>query len=975
MGLKLEKGLFHQTEAVNRINKVFENVRILNNTNKFANPIVNIHSNVLLNNIKELNSSIPSLLKGNIDIDNYLNIDIKMETGTGKTYVYTKTIFELNKNYGIHKFIILVPSLPIKLGTKNFISSFESYSHFKDQYNKSIDLYVLEAKKSNKKGKESFPSSIRGFVESSELIKDRIGVLLVNMQLFKDNSMLTKDYSSTAEDFSIPSDALNATRPFIIIDEPHRFSKNNKTFEFIREKIKPQCIIRFGATFPDVRIGRITAKDYHNLIYNLGSCEAFNSNLVKGVKVKYLESPSGNNIKIKVLDLKNKNIARLELINENGKKTFELEKGDSLKQIDSSFENVHIEGIGKTLVLSNGQELNKGSEIYADIYSTSYQKVMIENALDAHFKVEKENFKRKDKIKTLALFFIDDIDSYRENKQNPQPTYLKDIFEKVLKKKIEKELQNINVEDANELLYKNYLEATLKDISNCHGGYFAKDNNDSDENIAEEVNQILINKEQTLSIYKNNGKFNVFRFIFSKWTLKEGWDNPNVFTIAKLRSSGSENSKIQEVGRGLRLPVNDSLSRVSNEQFYLNYIVDFTEKDFAKKLIDEINGDINENKVITNEQITGLANDLNKTSNEVFIELLTKNYIDMDKNIIIENRDNLFSEYPSLTTGLKSNKVINVNEKVVHKARIRKSKFNEIKELWRLLNRKYFISYSEISDDDIVSSLVNILKNGIEGINELTSYENTIETDEYGAFLVKEASVEYGIEGENILYNEFLDMVYSRTNIPIKLIHKSLVEFNKIKNISDSFFNNNTLINFITKINEWKYKTLFGKFKYTSTDIENEETALTNKDGSPKEYVSEGSLGVGFTENLNPSDNYLYDLCLYDSDLEKKNITTNNDEVIVFGKIPTRSIRIPLIDGATYSPDFMYVVKRDNDVKELNLVIETKDYKNYNEIPSDQQFKIECARKFFEQLKEDGYDVKFKVQINNTQISNLIKNL
>lgn len=975
MGLKLEKGLSHQIEAVNRINKVFENVRILNNTNKFANPIVNIHSNSLLNNIKELNSSIPSSLKGNIGIDDYLNIDIKMETGTGKTYVYTKTIFELNKNYGVHKFIILVPSLPIKLGTRNFISSFESYSHFKDQYDKSIDLYTLEAKKNNKKGKESFPSSIRAFVESSELIKNRISVLLVNMQLFKDNSMLTKDYSSAVEDFSIPSEALKATRPFIIIDEPHRFSKNNKTFEFIREKIKPQCIIRFGATFPDVKNGRIITKDYHNLIYNLGSCEAFNSNLVKGVKVKYLESPNGNNIKIKVLDLKNKNIARLELINENEKKIYELERGESLKQIDSAFENVYIEGIGKTLLLSNGQELNKGSEIYADIYSTSYQRVMIENALDAHFKVEKENFKRKDKIKTLALFFIDDIDSYRENKQNPQPTYLKDIFEKVLKKKIEKELQNIDVEDSDELLYRNYLEATLEDISNCHGGYFAKDNNDSDENIAEEVNQILINKEQTLSIYKNNGRFNVFRFIFSKWTLKEGWDNPNVFTIAKLRSSGSENSKIQEVGRGLRLPVNDTLSRISNEQFYLNYIVDFTEKDFAKKLIDEINGDVNENKVITNEQITKLAIDLNKTNNEIFIELLTKNYIDMDKNIIIENRDNLFSEYPSLTKGLKSNKIINANEKVEHKARIRKNKFNEIKELWKLLNKKYFISYSKIGDEDIINSLVNILKEGIEGINELTSYENTIETDEYGAFLVKEASVEYGIEEENILYNEFLDKVYSRTNIPIKLIHKSLVEFNKIKNISDSFFNNNTLINFITKINEWKYKTLFGKFKYSSTDIENEETALTNKDGSPKEYVSEGSLGVGFTENLNPSDNYLYDLCLYDSDLEKKNITTNNDEVIVFGKIPTRSIRIPLIDGATYSPDFMYVVKRDNDVKELNLVIETKDYKNYDEIPSEQQFKIECAKKFFEQLKEDGYDVKFKVQINNTKMLDIIKSL
>jgi type III restriction enzyme len=975
MGLKLEKGLNHQTEAVNRINKVFENVHIFKNTYKYANPIVDLKSNNLLNNIKKLNSSIPTSLNGNIGVEDYLNIDIKMETGTGKTYVYTKTIFELNKNYGIHKFIILVPSLPIKLGTKNFINSFDSISHFKDQYDKSIDLYVLDAKKSNKKGRDNFPSPIRSFVESSELIKNRISVLLVNMQLFKDNSMLTKDYGTTVEDFSIPSEAINATRPFIIIDEPHRFSKSNKTFDFINNKIKPQCIIRFGATFPDIKVGREVKKDYHNLIYNLGSCDAFNQNLVKGVKVKYLESPDGNNAKIKVLDLNNKKTVKLELITETTKKTFELEKGDSLKQLDNSFENVYVDGIGKTLLLSNGQELNKGSEIYTDIYSTSYQTIMLEDALDAHFKTEKENFKRKDKIKTLALFFIDDIDSYRENKQNPQPTYLKDIFEKLLKKKITKELQNIDTNNDDELLYKMYLEATLEDISSCHGGYFSRDNNDSDENIAEEINQILVNKEETLSIYKNNGHFNTFRFIFSKWTLKEGWDNPNVFTIAKLRSSGSENSKIQEVGRGLRLPVNESLSRISNEQFYLNYIVDFTEKDFAKKLIQEINGDISENIIITDEQISNLANNLNKPINDVFIELLTKNYIDINKNIIVDNRDKLFSEYPSLTVGLKTNKIINANKKIEHKAKIRKDKFNEIKELWNILNKKYFISYSDIKDDEIINSLFNILKEGIEGTNQLVSYENTIHTDETGAYMVNEASVEYGVEEETIPYNVFLNKIYNSTSIPIKLIHKSLVLFNKEKHIEDSFFNNNTLINFICKINDWKHNTLFGKFKYTSSSIENEETALTNKDGSPKEYVSEGSLGVGFTENLNPSKNYLYDLCLYDSDLEKKNITTNNDEVIVFGKIPTRSVRIPVIDGATYSPDFMYVVKRDNDVKELNLVIETKDYKLESEIPSDQQFKIDCARKFFEQLKDDGYDVKFKVQINNTQISNLIKNL
>ena len=975
MGLKLERSLRHQTEAVDRINKVFENVPIINNSIKYANPIINLTSNILLSNVKQLNETLPYSLKGRVSIDNYLNIDIKMETGTGKTYVYTKAIFELNKNYGIHKFIILVPSLAIKIGTTNFINAKETISHFKDQYDKTIDLYVLNAKRNNKKGKDTFPSSIRNFVETSELMKNRISVLLVNMQLFKDNSLLTKDYASTVEDYSIPSEAINATKPFIIIDEPHRFSKGNKTFEFIENAIKPQCIIRFGATFPDIKNGKETKKDYHNLIYNLGSCEAFNQNLVKGVTVKYLDSPSGNNKKIKILELKNKKTARLELITENTKKTIELEKGDSLKQVDNSFENIYIDGIGKTLLLSNGQELNKGSEIYADIYSTSYQTVMIENALDAHFETEKKNFKRKDKIKTLALFFIDDIDSYRENKQNPQQTYLKDIFEKILKNKIEKELNKINENDPDELLYKKYLTATLNDLSKCHGGYFAKDNNDSDDNIAEEINNILINKEETLSIYKKNGEFNTFRFIFSKWTLKEGWDNPNVFTIAKLRSSGSENSKIQEVGRGLRLPVNDNMSRISDEQFYLNYIVDFTEKDFAEKLINEINGDVIENRVITEEQINNLAVSIGKTAKEVFIKLLQKDYIDIDKNIITMNREKMFNEFPELNIGLKAGKIINKNNHIIHKAKIRKNKFNELKELWEILNRKYFISYSTIKEDEVVKKLVEILESDVEGIPELVSYQNKIKTNEYGAFIIKEAGTEYAVYQENIPYNIFLKKICNSTNIPIKIIHKSFIEFNKSKPITKSFFNNNTLINFINKINNWKQVMLFGKIKYSSTVLENKETALTDKQGNPKEYVVDGSLGVGYSESDRPSPKYLYDICLYDSDLEKKNITLNNDEVVVFGKIPSRSIRIPLINGASYSPDFMYIIKKGDGTKEINLVIETKNYKTEDEIPLDQKYKIKCAKIFFKQLEEDGYNVKYRVQISNTQITNLIKNL
>ncbi len=975
MGLKLEKGLRHQNEAINRINKVFDGVNIIDNNVKFANPLVDLSSNTLVENIKNLNKDLPFSMRGKIGFDDYLNIDIKMETGTGKTYVYTKMIYELNKNYGIHKFIILVPSLPIKLGTIKFLQASETINHFRDQYGKSIDLCILNAKKSNKT-KDAFPSAVRSFVEHSELLKDRITVLIVNMHLFKEGNgaMLTKSYSSVVEDYDIPAEAISATKPFLIIDEPHRISRSNKTFKFVEEKIKPQCIVRFGATFPEIKEGKITRIDYQNLIYNLGSCEAFNDNLVKGVSVKYINSPDGNNKRVKLLSLINKQKAKLELITENSKRTFELEKNDSLKQIDDSFENITIDGIGKTLLLSNGQELSIGNEIYTDIFSTSYQSVMIQNALDSHFKTEKENFKRKDKIKTLALFFIDDIDSYRENRQNPVPTYLKDIFEKLLSDKIKRELQNIDETDEDELLYKDYLNATLENIPACHGGYFARDNSDSDDAIAEEIEQILIKKDETLSLYKKNGKYNTFRFIFSKWTLKEGWDNPNIFTICKLRSSGSEISKLQEVGRGLRLPVNDVLSRISNEQFYLNYIVDFTEKDFANRLVAEINGDYEENVSLSTSIIEDLAEKIGKSTNDTFIELLTKGYIDMDKNIIIEKRDELFNEYPDLTIGLKARKIINANtSKDLPKAKIRADKYEEIKELWELLNRKYFISYKDINPEDIMISLLQILNEGIEGTSILTTHENRIVNEGNSVSLSEDSSREYEIKQNHMPYNVFLNKIYQSTNIPIKIIHKALVEYNNNKELKDDFFNTNTMINFITKINEWKYNMLFGRFKYTSTELSGEETALTDTEGKPK-YEAEGVLGVSYSDKK-PGDNYLYDICLYDSELEKKNITTTNDKVIVFGKIPARSIRIPLIGGGTYSPDFMYVVEKDDKVKEVNLVIETKDYETEDKIPSDQRFEINCAREFFNKLQEDNYNVQYKVQLRTTQMIDIIKNL
>ncbi len=247
-----------------------------------------------------------------------------------------------------------------------------------------------------------------------------------------------------------------------------------------------------------------------------------------------------------------------------GRKFYNLQVGDSLSVINSELKGLIIAGIGSNFVeFSNGQEKRVGEEFTVDIFSNSYQEQMVRLAIQRHFETERANFDRPCKIKTLALFFIDNIDSYRGDENGT--AWLCSIFEQLLLDRIEYELlQPCSPE------YRAYLDASKADAFACHAGYFAKDNSDSDDSIAEEVDEILHNKKKLLFIKnEEDGSFNTCRFLFSKWTLKEGWDNPNVFTIVKLRSSGSDNSKIQEVGRGLRLPVDEFGNRISNEEFML----------------------------------------------------------------------------------------------------------------------------------------------------------------------------------------------------------------------------------------------------------------------------------------------------------------------------------------------------------------------------------------------------------------------
>ena len=389
----------------------------------------------------------------------------------------------------------------------------------------------------------------------------KIHVLLINAGMVNSDTMAgttqANDGSRLIKDtFSKPFEAVASVKPFVIVDEPHKFPTEKKTWANLL-KLAPQFVLRYGATFN----GR-----FENPVYRLTAVDAFNGDLVKGIRVFAEETNGDDGARITLADLDNG-----EAVFKSGGKTYRLGKEGSLKTIHGAIEDLFVAEMNKTtLVLSNGVELKRGGSISPYSYCNTVRDKMMRQAVKKHFDLEAELLTRSGgRIKPLTLFFIDDIAGYRE--KNTLAGSLKTLFEQMVTAELQGRLKN-----ENNAFLRSYWQTALNDVSPTHGGYFSQDNSGKDEKIEQEVSEILHDKETLLSL--NNPR----RFIFSKWTLREGWDNPNVFQICKLRSSGSETSKLQEVGRGLRLPVNEYMARVKEQAFFLNYFVDGSERDFVE---------------------------------------------------------------------------------------------------------------------------------------------------------------------------------------------------------------------------------------------------------------------------------------------------------------------------------------------------------------------------------------------------------
>ena len=893
------------------------------------------------------------------------NIDIKMETGTGKTYVGVRAMYELHKKYGLFKFIIVVPTPAIKEGWKNFIAADYAKQHFSQFYeNTNINLNVINAGDFKSK-KGLLPAHLVEFIEGDRLNSSTIQVLLINAGMLNSSSM-KKEYAQTLlSGWTTPIEGLQATRPIVMIDEPHRFPRDKANYKAITS-VEPQMIIRFGATFPDIKVGKgrqaKIVKDYYRKQpqFNLNAVSSFNDGLVKGIDIYYPNVTEAEAQERYIVD----SVTGQKLVLKHNSNLYTYKKGD-----DIGFDgDIYYEGAKR---LSNGLELEKGMVFLPTTMTNSYQEMIIRDAIDKHFEAEISNFMRENnhqaKVKTLSLFFIDSIRSYRDDQG-----WLKELFEKLLRRKVESLIREYKLmKQPREKEYLSFLQATLAELTeNVHAGYFGEDRGSGDEAIQGEVDDILKNKEKLLSFKDEKGNWETRRFLFSKWTLREGWDNPNVFVIAKLRTSGSENSKIQEVGRGLRLPVDENGHRLLQEEFpsRLRFLIGYDEKEFANTLVAEVNDDaivkLDETK-LTAEMIQLIIENTESIDEETLLEHLD------DSNIIKRNNDfkengfeKLIELYPVLieATQVKKDKITTGGPKNKERIKLNKENWQKMRSLWEQFANRYMLEFDRVNDDSLQLLIDEIVQNKDNFVYQYPEYTHNelYYNDEHGEMRIREQKANYErrkpIAG--MRYGEFLLKLVQRTKLKPAQLHKSLLPTLRDKYQGDtSYLNEITLSNLIRDFRGRFENRYAQSYHYHPLDFQASTSVYDMDTNDFKEDILASVVGEKEDGDVRDDGRQLYELppLRYDSvnperELLKRGYDSN---VISFGKLPKRAIQVPKYMGGTTTPDFIYMVERE-DESHVYLLVETKAEGSGKRLSDEQVVAIQDQ--FFGLLKEHGVE-------------------
>lgn len=958
MKILLEE-LPHQQEALEAIDKAFLGIDAYS-----ANPDSNyVYANPIIKGAGEDST----------------NIDIKMETGTGKTYVGVRTMFEMHQKYGLFKFIVVVPSPAIKEGWKNFIQADYAKQHFSQFYeNTQINLNVINAGDFNSK-KGLLPANLVDFIEGDRLNTSTIQVLLINAGMLNSDNMkgiISRGKNKGQErfnqtllsGFTKPLEAIQATRPVVLVDEPHRFPRGGEFYKAI-QSTQPQIIIRFGATFPNVKVGKgrnaKEIKDYYRKQpqFNLNAITAFNDGLVKGIDIYYPTVTEAEANDRYVVD----SVTNQKLMLKNKQELYTFEKGD-----DIGFDgDVTYEG---AKVLSNGLELEKGMTFLPATMTNSYQELIIKDAIDKHFEAEIQNFMRENdnqaKVKTLSLFFIDSIKSYRD-----EDGWLKKIFEKLLQRKLESLIRTFRLKKLpREQEYLSFLQATLVSLSeNVHAGYFGEDRGSGDEAVQAEVDDILKNKEKLLSFKDDKGKWQTRRFLFSKWTLREGWDNPNVFVIAKLRTSGSENSKIQEVGRGLRLPVDENGHRLQQTELpsRLRFLIGYDEKAFAESLVTEVNDDttikLDETKITDNMIEIILKDDASLTKDQLLEELDTEGIINRSNEFRENGLNKLLDLYPVLgqQSRVRQDKITVGGPKFKQRIKLNKDNWNQMRELWEQFSNRYMLEFTRIDEDalqflidDVMHEEDIFVKQYAESVHQTLAY-----SEKNSEMQINEQTAEY--EKLNALngmkYGEFLKILVKETNLKPAQLHRGLYAVLKDKlNSNTDYLNEKTLNNLKRAFTQHFEKSYAQSYQYSALDFQASTSVFDAKSNDFKEDVLASVIGVNEDDNVADNRRQLYELppLRYDSvNPERELLRRDYDaNVISFGKLPKKAIQIPKYTGGSTTPDFVYIVEKPDNTK-VYLLVETKAEGSGKRISDTQIMAIQ--KEFFGQLKENG--VAYKV--------------
>jgi type III restriction enzyme len=960
--------LDYQEQAVNSISDVFKSIAFTPNDNRKSNPSFDIQTskNILVQNLTKVREA-NKVTIGDVSIKNELVIDTLMETGTGKTFTFLESVYRLNRDYGMCKFIILVPSNAIRQGTIKNITITKEF--FLKEYGKHISVYNYSEK------------TVLGFINASN---QNISVLVSTYQSFNkasnsiNKSKIEQSLIGHAKSYM---QAIAALRPVIIIDEPHRF-EGKQTAKYLSE-FKALFTLRFGATYK--------GDAYQNLIYTLDSVDAFSQGLVKAITVDTVGSENVDNHTIaltKVAGSSQKEYqATIEYKDIHSKmQKVVLEVGENLgEKVGIEYLGSYVvEKITKTEVLfTNDISLLLGESESYGMLLDEMQRVIVDTAIKNHFEREEELFKLG--IKSLCLFFIDRVDKYLTDEGINGA--LAQLFEKLYRANLEEVLARETL-DAE---YKKYLLKTKERVKEVHSGYFAKSKKEGDE--AEAIELILNKKEELLSFESD------LRFIFSQWALQEGWDNPNVMTLCKLAPSNSKISKLQQIGRGLRLAVNQEGKRITKEDSNFAFVnelfvvVPSTESDFVSSIQNEISqNSIKQVSKVFNEDV--MVDNAIATTSRNAVKLLDAlaemGFISIDDNDLseivltkeaytarakelesldIKGCDNqklkeYFDSFFKTTSRIKAKERGTTKDK--GKIKIHQENFAKFKALWDLLNHDAVVKY-DIDSELLVQKAKEKINQSfmIEGQDIIIKRDSNIEdTTKHDS---QSQSVNVQTHSIFTLY-EFVKALSNNTKLSFQTVARVLSEIDKKKFALIPKNENVALKKLEEQLIGAIYETIINKISYEIKEV---------RTSNIKESLNLGSLGRETykitKKTIREKSIYDEDFMEVDSELEKTIIDESDDKkIIVFGKLPR--VNIPTAHGKNYNPDFGYVIETD-EKKELYFVVEAKGYDTFEAISDSEKLKIKSAKAFFEALRDKGFNVRYETKLNSPQLSTLINEI